>query len=358
MTLKRNSTTALFAAALLCAGPALAQDDDIPPPPDEPGTTTTTPEPAETPPPPSDEETPPPPDDDAERPKTTTPKPQPKPAEKPAQPKASSSDETVYVVQRKPVVAKYAFEVAPQFLQSVNDRFNMHTGGAISGLFHFRENFAVQLTVGGLWGRDSDLTKEIRDKESLKPELVQLAEHTWLATADLQWSPIYGKVSIMDLVLGQFSTYVSVGGGLMGTRLRRQPPVSLWRDGDVFQPRDPGNFWDWLGHAYEPVSDDPITLGIRGSESAAGRRSGGLPQLLALGTPTLVTTIGLGVRFYLTEWLGFRFEVRDYVQPQRVNHRQVNPQELISTFNVRNTYMVQVGVSFLTPRLPLGGGRQ
>ena len=36
-------------------------------------------------------------------------------------------------------------------------------GAGISGLFHFRENFALEFMMGGLWGRDSALTREIRE---------------------------------------------------------------------------------------------------------------------------------------------------------------------------------------------------
>jgi outer membrane beta-barrel protein len=283
---------------------------------------------------PVDEDLPPPPDDDAgdrpaarAKPKVTKAAEAPKPKSKPL-----SKDETIYVVQRKPVVAKFALEVAPQLMQSVNDRFTLHTGGGISGLFHFRENFALQATVGGLWGRDTPMTREIREKESLKPELVQLVQHTWFLTGDLQWSPIYGKVSLADLILGQFSAYVSIGGGIMGNRLRNQfkPKLMPWNNG----------FWE---EAFDPLYDDPVSTNKQ------------LAPLRFIGVPQVTATLGAGIRFYLTEWLGFRLEVRDYIQANRVNHRFLDSPEQTSTVDISNTYMVQVGVSFLTPRLPLGG---
>ncbi len=331
--MKRCNTLSM--AALLWMGlsaPAWAQDEDLPAgpgedaPPSKPAKAPVDATPVE--------DEPPPPDDDA----PAAAKPKPKPAAAPEQ-KAKTKlgeDETIYVVQRKPVSVKYAFEIAPQFVQSVNDRFTVHTGGALSGLFHFRENFALQLTVGGLWGRDTPLTREIREKESLKPELVQLIDHTWFVTSDLQWSPLYGKVSLLDLVLGQFSVYFSIGGGLMGNRLRNQ-----------FNP----NALPWEADAYDPIIESPAdtTKAILGTSDA---------QLRFLGAPQITATIGGGIRFYLFDWLGFRLEDRDYVQANRVNHRILFSPETTSTVDISNTYMVQLGVSFLTPRLPFGGGRQ
>lgn len=354
-------TAALLAFSL--ALPAYAADDDLPPPPeeDEPADPAAEPpaeeaavEEEEIPPPPAaaDEGEPEEADDadEGDEPEGADARPSgasKATAKEQAKEKKKKSktglgqDETVYVVQRKPVSVKYAFEFSPQFFQSVNDRFTIHTGGAISGLFHFRENFALQMTVGGLFGRDAAITREIREKESLKPELVQLIDHTWLATADLQWSPLYGKVSILNLVLGHFSLFFSIGGGLMGNRLRNQFKPDIFSGGTALP---------WDSEAYDPLFENP------------GNTNDALPfppdQLRFLGVPQIAATIGGGVRFYLNKYVGFRFELRDYVQANRVNHRILIRPDTTSTVDISNTYMVQLGVSFLTPRLPLTGGRQ
>jgi outer membrane beta-barrel protein len=322
---------------------ATAQEDDIPPPPSDDGA-----KPAAS---AEDEDVPAPPSDQPTRKKPRS------DASASGSPRADAAadgksktglgqDETIYVVQRKPVSVKYAFEFAPQFMQSVNDRFTIHTGGSFSGLFHFRENFALQLTVGGLFGRDASITREIREKESLKPELVQLIDHTWMTTADLQWTPLYGKVSILDFLLGQFGVYFSIGGGLMGNRLRNQ-----FRP-DVFSG---GTRLPWEDKAYDPVYESPLDA----NEPLPDGCGGGTPFCSRfLGQPAITATIGGGVRFYLNNYLGFRVELKDYVQANRVNHRILTNPEQTSTVDISNTYMLQLGVTLLTPRLPLGGGRQ
>ena len=174
----------------------------------------------------------------------------------------------------KPILVAGAFELSPQFVQSVNSRFVDHTGFIFSGIYHDKENVSVEVAAGNLWSNDTDLTQELIQKEHLAPEYV-VYELTWLATADLQWSPIYGKLSIYDRVMGEFNVYMSVGAGFTGLRLENK------RD-------DPGNYL--------------------------------IPEDMQL-----TATYGGGLRFYFTDWFGVRFEIRDYVQALAVYKTKLKP---------------------------------
>lgn len=227
--------------------------------------------------------------------------------------------QTIYTVQGKPRLVAGSFELAPQVAFSVNDRFTAHTGMLLSGIYHLKENVAVEVTAGGFFwvddptgsgspglrigGRDTDMTIEIRQKERLAPELVQLYRLTWLTTADLQWSPVYGKVAVQGIQLGQFNLYLSVGAGLTGLQLENQQAL-----GEYYAL--PGPFGDGLG----PMS--------------------------------LTTTFGGGLRFYFGDWFGVRFEIRDYVNALSVLKQDVDT-EAFSTFDVTNTVLAQAGVSFI-----------
>ena len=130
-----------------------------------------------------------------------------------AEPVAEEVDiQTIYTVQGKQRLVAGSFELAPQIAFSINDRFIVYSGLLLSGIYHLKENVAVELSGGGfMWwddpfgatdtgprlgGRDTEMTVEIRNKERLAPELVQLYRLTWFTTADLQWSPVYGKVAV------------------------------------------------------------------------------------------------------------------------------------------------------------------
>ena len=223
-------------------------------------------------------------------------------------------EETIFVVQGKPYLAKGRFELAPQVMQSVNDSFTSHTGLMVSGLYHLKENVAFEVAAGafGWWdvagprfgGRDSELTVELREKESLAPERVKLYQFPWLVGADAQWSPFYGKVSVQDLALGQFNLYLSVGASVLGLALESltQPAQTV---------------------SYVTL---PTTFG-------------------ALPTMALSTTFGGGLRFYFTDWLGVRIEVRDYVIPLAIHEGDFDDAEGPS-FDVTNLVLAQAGVSF------------
>ena len=203
--------------------------------------------------------------------------------------------ETIFVIQRKPILVGGAFELSPQYVQTVNSRFINHTGFILSGVYHLKENVAFEIAGGNLWASDTELTQELIQKEHLAPEYVKFYELTWLATADMQWSPIYGKLSIYDRVLGEFNLYLSVGGGFTGLRLENK------RD-------DPGNY-------------------------------------LVEGASQITATYGGGLRFYFTDWFGVRFEIRDYVQALAVYQDQTQTGE--SSYDVANTVLSQLGVSLI-----------
>jgi outer membrane beta-barrel protein len=223
-------------------------------------------------------------------------------------------EETIYVVQGKRFLAQGHFELTPQLAVSVNDSFTSHTGLLVSGLYHLKENVAVEATAGAfgwidsrsgaprLGGRDSDLTVELRQKENLAPERVKLYQFPWLVAGNLQWSPMYGKVSIHDLVLGQFNLYLSVGAGIAGLQL------------------------------------ETLTPGVAQEEFV---------QLTSSIAP--ITSFGGGLRFYFTDWLGVRLEVRDYVMPLAVFQNGANAVEDadVPSFDVTNLILTQLGVSFV-----------
>jgi outer membrane beta-barrel protein len=223
-------------------------------------------------------------------------------------------EETIYVVQGKRFLAQGHFELTPQLAISVNDSFTAHTGLLVSGLYHLKENVAVEATAGAfgwidsrsgaprLGGRDSDLTVELRQKENLAPERVKLYQFPWLFAGNLQWSPMYGKVSVHDLVLGQFNLYLSVGAGIAGLQL------------------------------------ETLTPGVAREEFV---------QLTSPFAP--ITSFGGGLRFYFTDWLGVRLEVRDYVMPLAVFQNGANAVEDadVPSFDVTNLILTQLGVSFV-----------
>lgn len=289
----------LCVGLLLSAGNSWAQDE-LPPPPDDGDVIAPPPDgDNDLPSPPGDEPSESSADSDASRPVVDS--------EEPAKPQAVgtaesaavqdlASDETIYVIEDKPYLAGGHFEVSPQLVMSFNDRFTNHYGLLLTGMYHLRENVGVELAGGYLFGLPSEITNEIREKGRLAPEPVDLYSLTWVATGNVQWSPIYGKVSVLDMALGQYSMYFSVGAGVTGLSLER--------------------YFDAPGEQYE--LDWPLSF---------------------------TSTVGAGLRVYFTDWLGARIELRDYVQANTVGKDITNFS--YTYFDVQNYYMLQAGATFL-----------
>ena len=302
-TFIRSAMLPLAAAMIVGLTPVagLAQDEELPPPPDDE---------EELPAPPADDGIPSGPGDEATAEEATADAVRPsEPVESeveamPTQEGAAESaaqqtlesDETIYVIENKPYIMGGRFELAPQFVMSFNDRFTNHYGFLVSAMYHLRENVGIELAGGYMFGFPSEITNEIKEKGRLAPEPVDLYALTWVAMGNVQWTPIYGKVSVLDLVLGHYGLYFSVGTGLTGLQLER--------------------YFDAPGQVYD------------------------LPLPLAF-----TSTIGGGLRFYFLDWLGARIEIRDYVQANSVAKEITNFP--FSYFDVQNYYMIQMGVSFI-----------
>jgi outer membrane beta-barrel protein len=229
------------------------------------------------------------------------------------------AEETIFIVQGKEVLVGGRFELAPQIATSIADEFTAHSGVFLSAIYHLKENVAVE-AVGGvtlsyedggvrLGGHDSDLTTEIKQLERLEPERANLYQYPWLVAADLQWSPLYGKVAIQDAFLGQFNLYLSVGLGVVGLQMQQR-----------------------TGTPRKNLDLNP-TFGT-------------LPAM------ALTTSFGGGLRFYFTEHIGVRAEIRDYVTSLGAVANDTNSSSYVkdaldTTFGVNNLILAQVGVSFL-----------
>jgi outer membrane beta-barrel protein len=218
--------------------------------------------------------------------------------------------ETVYAIQAKTRLHGGTFEISPLFLRTANNRFISQTGGMLAVLYHIRESIAIELNASVFGASDGDngfiiggietgAANELRERENLTPEAVKLMTQTWAALANVQWTPVSAKFSLHDINLGTFELFFSVGAGVTGLQYRQS------RTSDFAELPNP-----WA----------------------------------------VAATFGGGLRFYFTDWLGLRIEVRDYVQPLSLRSDLVSDRGVEqSSFEVRNTLLAQVGLSFVIP---------
>ncbi len=258
-----------------------------------------------------------------------------KPAEeaKPAAPAAKADgspfarvadeEETIYAVQRKAYLVKKKFELTPLFALSFTDNFVQTFAPAASITYHAAENFGLELFGAYMFPTESGLTNEILDKGKLTPEVAKLTQMLWAAGLGVQWSPIYGKIQIFGASLGNFAFYVGAGAAIGQSRVQCTPATMLdpYRG---FNPPEcpqieeqPDGTQDTQQRVYEPA-----TLKVMGSLSG-------------------------GVRFYFRDWIGLKFEVKDYIFTSRVYRPETMEPTQRFTDAVRNNIFAQIGLSFL-----------
>jgi outer membrane beta-barrel protein len=261
-------------------------------------------------------------------PLATAPETQAAPAEDPGRgpfPRIADDEETIYAVQRKAYLVNRKIELTPFFAATFSDRFVQTFAPALSVTYHVAENFGLEVFGGYMFPSESDLTTEILDDGKLTPEIAKLTQMLWAAGLGVQWSPIYGKVQIFGSTLGNFSFYLGAGAGLGQTRVQCTPGLAL----------DPMRGF--------PTNEDGEALCpmIDVEEEGINARVFEPSRLQFMGA------FSGGVRFYFANWIGLKFELKDYVFATRVFRPGTNEPTQRFTDAIRNNIFAQLGVSFL-----------
>jgi outer membrane beta-barrel protein len=130
-------------------------------------------------------------------------------------------------------------EVNGAFDLSFGNKYISHLGGHLGLAYHVFDWLGIEAFGGYLVGNESNITKSVRQKggsqlelqdavrngrtptcgsPSCEPILPDLWQTTWFAGANLQWAPIYGKISAVSEYDLNFQLYGRIGGGAEGTR--------------------------------------------------------------------------------------------------------------------------------------------
>jgi len=136
------------------------------------------------------------------------------------------------------------FELGLNFDASFGDKYVDHIGGHAAAGFHIFDSLALEVFGGYLVGDETGIVSNVRlDGKSAglgrtnaacanttcEPQLPDMWQTTWFAGADVQWAPIYGKVSAVSEYDINFQLYLRGGGGVEGIQ-------RLLNDGSISEP--------------------------------------------------------------------------------------------------------------------------
>lgn len=127
------------------------------------------------------------------------------------------------------------FEFGLTFDASFGDKYVDHIGGHANVGFHLFDWLAFEGFGGYLVGDETGIVQNVRlDGKSAglagqnaacanpgcEPQLPDLWQTTWFAGANVQWAPIYGKLSAVSEYDLNFQLYARLGGGVEGIQKR------------------------------------------------------------------------------------------------------------------------------------------
>ncbi len=119
-------------------------------------------------------------------------------------------------VQRKELYKRGRLSITPQGSVSINDPFFTKAGGSLALAYHLTDAVGVGLRGGLLRALPAQDLQTAR----ANVETAILADPpAWLAMAELEWSPLYGKLALGDSI-HHFDGYLFAGGGVVATRTR------------------------------------------------------------------------------------------------------------------------------------------
>jgi outer membrane beta-barrel protein len=127
------------------------------------------------------------------------------------------------------------FELAGMFDISYADKYVEHLGGHAAVAYHLFDWLALEGYGGYLVGDETGIVKNVRRTDDgggksasrdtqcfgggtgpCEPQLPGMYQTTWFAGAEVQWAPIYGKISAVSEYDVNFQLYGKFGGGAEG----------------------------------------------------------------------------------------------------------------------------------------------
>jgi len=132
-------------------------------------------------------------------------------------------EDRVKSVQRKVYLKKNRFELAPSIFYVVNDPYFTKFGASVRGSWFLADTLAISAR-GSLYqvsGND-----DVRIAKRTFQSRIFYSVPQWSAMADVEWSPVYGKIAIWNDIL-HFDGYLLGGVGVMNTETSSAPGRGL-----------------------------------------------------------------------------------------------------------------------------------
>lgn len=184
----------------------------------------------------------------------------------PALAKGPDTGETVRVFQPKLFFRPGRLDLSPRLGISLNDPYIQHFLTGLSATYHISDLFAVGAVFDHAFSATTIVTDEILDRLNVRTALSPIQ---FIASAQFDYSPIYGKFSIANRAIAHWDLSAGLGIGAVSTKATGlHPSVSIGISLRTYLSR-------WLAVAFDlrdHIFGETISIG--------GQSSGGLTHTL------------------------------------------------------------------------------
>jgi outer membrane beta-barrel protein len=124
-----------------------------------------------------------------------------------------TNEDRVKSVQRKVYLKKGRFELTPLVSVSINDPYYSKFGASVRGAYYFADTLAIAARGSVMQVLPSD---DVRTAKRAFQSRIYHSVPQWSGMADVEWSPLYGKVAFLNSIL-HFDGYLLGGAGVVKT---------------------------------------------------------------------------------------------------------------------------------------------
>ena len=155
----------------------------------------------------------------------------------------------VAVIQRKYLPTSGRFEVSASGLVGLNNAFFTNLGAGIRGSYFFTSSISVEASYYALSATEKQVTKDLKDLTVKTESLVTPKSFFGVAA---RWTPIFGKMALLDEKINQFEMFFSLGMGTTETENGSAPTIHLGTGQNYAINKGLAFRWDAGVNYYQP----------------------------------------------------------------------------------------------------------
>lgn len=163
--------------------------------------------------------------------------------------------EDIAVIQKRYLPKTNRFELSALGFTNINNPFFNNLGVGVKAAYHFTEKWGIEGVGSWFSVAARQVTKDLEEKAHVTAANTVTAR-SFMGGA-VKWSPIYGKISLLNESIVPFDISFSLGGGVTSTEeASGEPTIHLGTSQNFALSKSWSFRWDMMWNFYEATAID------------------------------------------------------------------------------------------------------